>query len=327
MLKPGAEYVLSMPAGLVVDKVSNMPLPGVALSQKLAFTVFEDASLSVAPTLKRTEPAEGAEAVVTSSNMYFWFDRTVRLSATAAAYLTVNGETRKLQLSKAAELVETNLLKVAGDRYFPEGAEVTLRIVADSVCSRYGACVASPLSLHFTVGAKAFTPELLSIYPSTGKHVPAGEDIVLTFNKEVELAEDYRVVFVDETGATTSLVYGQEKSRTTPRLRVDANVVRVRGDALKSGHTYAVTFDAVFDAAGRRALSMPSQYSVTYSRYSCSGSYIYETMGEECQCFTTETKCECRCGKESPSDTVIGMLIWFVCCNKETIVCFLSGRD
>lgn len=45
MLKPGAEYVLSMPAGLVVDKVSNMPLPGVALSQKLAFTVFEDASL------------------------------------------------------------------------------------------------------------------------------------------------------------------------------------------------------------------------------------------------------------------------------------------
>lgn len=327
MLKPGAEYVLSMPAGLVVDKVSNMPLPGVALSQKLAFTVFEDASLSVAPTLKRTEPAEGAEAVMTSSNMYFWFDRTVRLSATAAAYLTVNGETRKLQLSKAAELVETNLLKVAGDRYFPEGAEVTLRIVADSVCSRYGACVASPLSLHFTVGAKAFTPELLSIYPSTGKHVPAGEDIVLTFNKEVELAEDYRVVFVDETGATTSLVYGQEKSRTTPRLRVDANVVRVRGDALKSGHTYAVTFDAVFDAAGRRALSMPSQYSVTYSRYSCSGSYIYETMGEECQCFTTETKCECRCGKESPSDTVIGMLIWFVCCNKETIVCFLSGRD
>ena len=327
ILKPGAEYVLSMPAGLVVDAVSNMPLPGVSLSQKLAFTVFDDASLSVAPTLRDTEPKDGAEAVVTSSNMYFWFDRTVRLSSSAAAYLTVNGETRKLQLSKAAELVETNLLMIRGGRYFPERAEVTLRIVDGSICSRYGACVSTPLSLHFTVGEKAFTPSLQSIHPSTGKHVPAGEDIVLTFNKEVVLDDEYRVVFVDETGKTTSLVYGQEKTRTTPRLRVDANVIRVRGDSLASGHTYTVTFDAVFDAAGRRAVDMPSSYSVTYSRYSCSGSYIYETMGDECQCFTTDTKCECRCGKETPSDTVIGMLIWLVCCNKETIVGCLSCRD
>ena len=67
--------------------------------------------------------------------------------------------------------------------------------------------------------------------------------------------------------------------------------------------------EAIRDAEGRSARGVPSLYSFSSSQYGCSGNYIFENMADECQCYVTDEKCECRCGKENPIDTVIGMFL------------------
>ena len=172
--------------------------------------------------------------------------------------------------------------------------------------------MSEPMKISFTVGKKNFNPSMLDIVPKPGqKHVPATEDLVLTFNKPVVLDDTYQMTFIDEKDQIFSLNYGVEKSKITPRLSVVRDEIRVRGDAIPGGHTYRVLFnaEAIHDSEGRSAYGVPSDYSFSSSQYGCSGNYIYENMGDECQCFITNEKCECRCGKENLVDTVIGMFL------------------
>ena len=309
-LVPGEEYALEMPTGTFVDAVSNFPLPGVSLGQKVSFTVFDDIVLSQAPVLVQTVPETGSVSDIVDSDVYFTFDRSIRLKESSIFRVRVDGSTQLLKADHGD--ITNNRLIIHTDIYFPERSEVEVSIVSGSVCSLYGACVSEMLTVIFTVGDKNFDPALLHIVPTNGQtHVPATEDIVMTFNKAVVLEDDFFMVFVDENTKSISLSYGVEKSKITPRLRVDRNVIRVRGDALPGGHTYTAMFasEAIRDTEGRSARGVPSLYSFSSSQYGCSGNYIFENMADECQCYVTDEKCECRCGKENPIDTVIGMFL------------------
>ena len=308
-LVPGEEYVLEMQTGCFIDAVSNFPLPGVTIADEVAFMVFNDETLSLAPTLLETKPVSGSVATVLDNYVTFVFDRRIRLEPSAVFYVRVDNKTVLLKADQGE--IDNTKLTVHTGVYFPEDSEVEVSIKS-GVCSLYGACVSEPVKISFTVGKKSFNPSLLHIVPTNGqKHVPATEDLVLTFNKPVILDDSYKMTFVDETNQAFSLDYGVEKSKISPRLSVVRDEIRVRGDALPGGHTYRVLFnaEAIHDSEGRSAYGIPSEYSFTSSQYGCSGNYIFENMGDECQCFITDEKCECRCGKENLVDTVIGMFL------------------
>lgn len=309
-LVPGEEYALVMTPGFVVDAESYAPMPGVTLAQKVTFTVINDPILSSAPTLLRRVPENESVAEMADSDLLLIFDRSVRLSKSAKVMVSINGEV-SLVSGSSLEVSSTSKVEVIvkTGRFFREGASVKVTVLPNSICSLFGACVASSEEFTFTVATKTFAPAFLSIYPANEQtSVPHGEDVVLTFNKEIVLDEDYAVVFVDENNQQVVFRYGTEKAKVTPRLYVEDNKLVVRGDALPAGHTYTIVFDpAIVDKAGRQATGLPAIYRFSTSAYRCSGNYIFEKMGDDCECYSTNDKCECRCGKEDINDVVIGM--------------------
>lgn len=310
-LHPGYEYVVETTLGLFLDAFSRFPLPAVRPADKFAFVVTNDALLTAEPALLDSMPKNGAESQQSTLEVTFTFDRPVM--AGSAFYKVLVNDEAPLYLPTSEMLFSNNMVVAARQLFYPEDSEVRIVLPEGSICSTFGVCITRPVELRFTVRSLQTPPQLMSVFPANGQqHVPASEDLVLVFNKRIELAEDFVFVLTDETTRNVTLHYAREKDKVYPRLFVDANRVVVRGSAIPAGHSYTVKFNAAdfTDSAGNHALNLPENYAFAVSQYPCSGGYIFEDMGSECSCFLTETKCECWCGEtESPMDVVIRLAL------------------
>ena len=310
-LQPGYEYVVETTLGLFLDAFSRFPLPAVLPADKFAFVVTNDTLLTAEPALLDSMPKNGAESQQSTLEVTFTFDRPVM--AGSAFYKVLVNDAAPLYLPTSEMLFRNNMVVAARQLFYPEDSEVRIVLPEGSICSTFGVCITRPVELRFTVRSLQTPPQLMSVFPANGQqHVPASEDLVLVFNKRIELAEDFVFVLTDETTRNVSLHYAREKDKVYPRLFVDANRVVVRGSAIPAGHSYTVKFNAADfkDSAGNHALNMPENYAFAVSQYPCSGGYIFEDMGSECSCFLTDTKCECWCGEpESPMDVVIRLAL------------------
>ena len=310
-LRPGFEYTVETSLGLFLDAFSHFPLPAVLPSDKFAFVVTNDTLLTAAPALLDSMPKEGAESQQASLEVTFTFDRPV--VAGAGFYKVIVDGGAPLFLPASELLVSNNMVVAARGVFYPEDSAVQVVLPEGSLCSTFGVCLAAPVTLSFTVRSLETAPQLMSVFPANGQqHVPAGEDLVLVFNKQIRLADDFVFVLTDETTRNVTLHYARERSKVSPRLLVDANRVVVRGSAIPAGHSYTVRFRAedYKDGQGNSALNMPENYAFSVSQYPCSGGYIFEDMGSECSCFLTNSKCECWCGEpENPMDVVIRLAL------------------
>lgn len=304
-LTPGKEYRIEMTLGLFLDE-AGYPMAAVTAQDKIVFIATSDERMISEPKVLQTVPAAGSVSDLVSMKLFFTFDREIQLGN--GGYTVKVNEDEPVVPDVSTLEVTNSILTINNPLFLKPDAHVHIGLQKNAICSAFLVCNSEPITLDFTIGKHSFEPSLISMFPVDGQtSVPAGEDLKLSFNKEIALRDEFVMTFTDEKGNSIVLKYVDEKSKLNGYLSVVDNEVIVKGSLLPAGHKYFVLMstEAIMDKEGRHARSVPASFSFTSSQYACGGKYIAEKMGENCSCFLTSEKCECWCGESETGDDVV----------------------
>ena len=176
-----------------------------------------------------------------------------------------------------------------------------------AICSTGGYCLPSR-SFSYVTSSHTERPTLISVYPAVNEAVPASTNIVLTFNKVMAIRSNAVFTFIDEE--KNAIQYNAQSDVPLGNIVLQNNVITIKPVRLAAGHKYTLVVRAgdVTDSEGNEVWPVISNLSFEFDEYECGGEYIAKYIDEHCECFTTETKCECWCGKNVSSNVVLRQL-------------------
>ncbi|KAK8791897.1 hypothetical protein WA158_005274 [Blastocystis sp. Blastoise] len=300
-------YLTTSNTGVFIDAVMFTPLEQLTKSSNIYFMTTKDTSSITIPIVLNISPKEGLTESL-SAGLYITYKDNIILNNGKLSVI-VNGATfiDTLITSTSFITINENVLILKPEIVYPANANVRIIFGANTICSKGNYCMPETEYI-FTTGSSTELPALISVYPNINEHVPAFTDIILTFNKLMSITKDAIFTFTDTKN--NKITYSAEVDITLGNIILNKNIITIKSTKLIPGNKYTLSLkaNAIQDNEGNNVFPAISNLTFDYDEYECGGEYISKYIDNNCECFTTETKCECWCGKDISSNVVLRQL-------------------
>ena len=305
-LQPATHYTLGLDStGALLDKAIGAPL--ARQDSLLAFLTTSDTGAIEVPVIVNVAPEEGETAAL-SAGLYLTFENSIVLGEGSISISLNDTSIIEYKVKELGSVsVDSNVFIFKPEIVYPSYTEVVITLGEGAICSTGGYCLPSR-SFSYVTSSHTERPTLISVYPAVNEAVPASTNIVLTFNKVMAIRSNAVFTFIDEE--KNAIQYNAQSDVPLGNIVLQNNVITIKPVRLAAGHKYTLVVRAgdVTDSEGNEVWPVISNLSFEFDEYECGGEYIAKYIDEHCECFTTETKCECWCGKNVSSNVVLRQL-------------------